>query len=73
LKTKNEIYIYIKKENHLDLLMVVNHLQVNIEYSNEVPNVFLMLVQHNYSHVGQIFSKRKYPQKKRDSKTVKLL
>jgi hypothetical protein len=53
--------------------MVVNHLQVNIEYSNEVPNVFLMLVQHNYSHVEQIFSKRKYPQKKRDSKTVKLL
>lgn len=37
--------------------MVVNHLQVNSECSTEVLNVFLMLEQHNYSHVVQIFSR----------------
>ncbi len=55
---EKRIYVYINKENHLNLLTVVNHLQVNNEYSNEVLNVFLMLVQHNYSHVEQIFSRK---------------
>ena len=50
-KSKSKKNLVFNKDIHRDLSMVVNHWLMNNEHSNEVPNVFSMLEQHNYSHV----------------------